>query len=197
MLVIDHARWGRNNDSWVKARPLLKEVLGYTDEDINNFIAVQEKHFFPPFAVDVTKEQAIKILQPFEDHGLNVFATEYDDKAFKIITHSWEFEWLDNIVSNDIPKSHYYNKPVITTEQKVDPFNPPTFDNHWVNIDLGLEKVFHPSNTVPTITCPYCKSTNTKKISGLSKAVNVGLFGIFALGKTTKQWHCNKCGSDF
>lgn len=47
------------------------------------------------------------------------------------------------------------------------------------------------------IECPYCKSTNTQKISGLSKAVSVGLFGIFALGKTTKQWHCNNCNSDF
>ena len=49
----------------------------------------------------------------------------------------------------------------------------------------------------PIITCPYCKSTNTKKISGLSKAVGVGLFGIFALGKTTKQFHCNNCKADF
>lgn len=52
-----------------------------------------------------------------------------------------------------------------------------------------------PSTT--TITCPYCKSTNTKKISGLSKAVSVGLWGIFALGKTTKQFHCNNCKADF
>lgn len=49
----------------------------------------------------------------------------------------------------------------------------------------------------PTITCPYCHSTNTKKISGLSKAGSVALWGIFALGKTTKQWHCNNCKSDF
>lgn len=49
----------------------------------------------------------------------------------------------------------------------------------------------------PTITCPYCQSTNTRKISGLSKAGSVALWGIFALGKTTKQWHCNNCGSDF
>ena len=53
------------------------------------------------------------------------------------------------------------------------------------------------STPKPEVTCPYCKSTNTKKISGLSKAVSVGLFGIFALGKTTKQWHCQSCGSDF
>ena len=54
-----------------------------------------------------------------------------------------------------------------------------------------------PKPTTPTITCPYCQSTNTKKISVLSKAASVGLFGIFALGKTTKQFHCNNCKSDF
>mgnify|MGYP003310353153 CR=1 FL=1 len=36
-----------------------------------------------------------------------------------------------------------------------------------------------------------------EKISGLSKAGSVALWGIFALGKTTKQWHCNNCKSDF
>lgn len=49
----------------------------------------------------------------------------------------------------------------------------------------------------PTVECPYCHSTNTKKISDVSKAGNVVLFGIFAAGKVSKQWHCNKCGSDF
>ncbi len=51
--------------------------------------------------------------------------------------------------------------------------------------------------STPTTTCPYCKSTYCKKISGLSKAGSVALWGIFALGKTTKQWHCRSCGSDF
>ena len=53
------------------------------------------------------------------------------------------------------------------------------------------------SNEVPIVTCPYCQSTDCKKISGLSKAGSVALWGIFALGKTTKQWHCNNCKSDF
>ena len=52
-------------------------------------------------------------------------------------------------------------------------------------------------STTPTITCPYCKSTDCKKISGLSKAGSVALWGIFALGKTTKQFHCNNCKADF
>lgn len=49
----------------------------------------------------------------------------------------------------------------------------------------------------PTITCPYCKSTDCKKITGLSKAGSVALWGIFALGKTAKQFHCNNCKADF
>lgn len=45
--------------------------------------------------------------------------------------------------------------------------------------------------------CPYCHSKNTKKISGFSKAGSVALFGVFAMGKVGKQWHCNQCKSDF
>lgn len=47
------------------------------------------------------------------------------------------------------------------------------------------------------VECPYCHSSNVKKISGLSKAGNVALWGIFAIGKVGKQWHCNNCKSDF
>ena len=45
--------------------------------------------------------------------------------------------------------------------------------------------------------CPYCHSKNTKKISGLSKAGSVAMFGVFAMEKVGKQWHCNNCKSDF
>lgn len=52
------------------------------------------------------------------------------------------------------------------------------------------------SNTKSSITCPYCSSFNTKKISGLSKVGSVAMWGIFSQ-KVRKQWHCNNCGSDF
>lgn len=51
------------------------------------------------------------------------------------------------------------------------------------------------SNNLPK--CPYCNSTDLKKISGLSKAGSVALWGVFAIGKVSKQWHCNNCKSDF
>ena len=48
-----------------------------------------------------------------------------------------------------------------------------------------------------SVTCPYCKSTNTKKITNTSKAVHTVLFGVFSISRNSKQWHCNSCGSDF
>lgn len=44
--------------------------------------------------------------------------------------------------------------------------------------------------------CPYCKSTNVSKISTLGRGVSIGIFGL-ASSKVGKQWHCNKCKSDF
>lgn len=46
------------------------------------------------------------------------------------------------------------------------------------------------------VKCPYCKSTNTSKISTTSKVINTAIFGIFGT-KRHKQWHCNECRSDF
>ena len=46
------------------------------------------------------------------------------------------------------------------------------------------------------VHCPYCNSSNCKKISGISKATSVAMFGIFSQ-KVKKQWHCNNCKSNF
>lgn len=41
--------------------------------------------------------------------------------------------------------------------------------------------------------CPTCGSTNIKRISGLSKAGSVAIFGVFALGKASKTFECLNC----
>lgn len=52
-------------------------------------------------------------------------------------------------------------------------------------------------NNTPNIPrCPTCQSTDIKKISGLSKAGSVAMWGIFSR-KVHKQWHCNNCGSEW
>ena len=48
----------------------------------------------------------------------------------------------------------------------------------------------------PRVTCPYCHSTNTKKITTANRIGSTMLFGVFSK-KLTKEWHCNNCGSDF
>lgn len=51
-------------------------------------------------------------------------------------------------------------------------------------------------NSTIVVECPYCHSTKTVKISGLSRAASIGFWGIFSK-KIGKQWHCEDCGSDF
>ena len=48
----------------------------------------------------------------------------------------------------------------------------------------------------PTVECPYCHSTNTEKISTLGRVFSTEFLGLGS-GKVGKQWHCNKCNSDF
>ena len=47
------------------------------------------------------------------------------------------------------------------------------------------------------VKCPFCNSTDCKKISTASKVGKVALFGVFAAGSVSKTWHCNSCGSNF
>ena len=46
------------------------------------------------------------------------------------------------------------------------------------------------------VQCPYCKSWDTDKISTASRVASVAMVGV-ASGKIGKEWHCNKCGSNF
>ena len=44
--------------------------------------------------------------------------------------------------------------------------------------------------------CPYCNSTNLKRISTTTKVINVAMFGLLG-NKRKYQWHCNSCNTDF
>lgn len=48
----------------------------------------------------------------------------------------------------------------------------------------------------PTISCPYCKSTNVGRISTARRMASTAMVGL-ASKKIGKQWHCNNCKSDF
>lgn len=46
------------------------------------------------------------------------------------------------------------------------------------------------------VECPYCHATNIRKISVTSRVASTLMFGLGSK-KIGKQWHCDKCGSDF
>lgn len=48
----------------------------------------------------------------------------------------------------------------------------------------------------PKVECPYCHTTNTKKIGWLDRVGSAELWGLGSpiIGK---QFHCNNCGADF
>ena len=47
------------------------------------------------------------------------------------------------------------------------------------------------------VSCPYCHATNVRKITVASKAIHTSIFGIFSMGRNSKNYHCDHCGSDF
>lgn len=47
------------------------------------------------------------------------------------------------------------------------------------------------------VTCPYCKSTDIKKITTSSKIAHAALFGIYSMSRNSKYFHCNQCGANF
>ena len=65
---------------------------------------------------------------------------------------------------------------------------------HKYHIEQESSKVEEDNNTPH---CPYCNSTNIKKITTGSKVAHTALFGIFSMSRNSKQWHCNNCKSDF
>jgi hypothetical protein len=49
---------------------------------------------------------------------------------------------------------------------------------------------------INSITCPYCNSKNTRKITTTSRMIDTAVWGILGT-KRNKQWHCNNCDSEF
>ena len=99
-------------------------------------------------------------------------------------------------ISTDKPDKYYSRKHI---DEIVDSLiNHGYFEtNRQIDKYHEQQKIDNQIKSKPVVECPYCHSTNTKKISGISKAGSVALFGVFAVGKVSKQWHCNNCNSDF
>lgn len=176
-----------SNENIQTIKMLFKEVLGYSEQEINQFINTQ---FMCDIAINLTLEQAKQIAEPFYDNDINIYLFDQSSNAPLF----WQKD-LGVILIKNPPKKHYYDSPVVSREHLVDPFTQQEKERQQ-NIEDNRREQLEKQKT-PIVTCPYCQSTNTKKISSMSKAGSVALFGIFAMGKVNKQWHCNDCKSDF
>lgn len=161
-------------------RKLLKEVLGYTDDEIN---ILESEYFGRNIVNNLTIEQAKLITEIFLDNDFQIYL-----KAGTGDEGSIYWKELGITLSHNPPKAHYCDQPLVSRDHLADLSIPKKIDPPI------RESLF---NTKPIVECPYCHSTNTKKISNTSKAVHTVIFGIFSMGRNSKQWHCNKCGSDF
>lgn len=169
-----------NSKKIEKAAILFKEVLGYTQEECDEFIKIG---FGITIARHLTKEQIYLIVKPFIDADIKLMLFQKWD----------EINYPFDIPEKEEFKEHYYDKPVISEDQKENPFN-----SLWKK-PIIKDSVAHTSSyntSKPTIKCPYCQSTNTKKLDVIDRGVSFGIFG-FASSKVGKQWHCNSCKSDF
>ena len=165
---------------------LFKEVLGYKNEEIQQFA---DTMFMCCVAQNLSIEQVKLIVKPFYyDNGINIYIKE-DEKSI-----SYREAGIN--LTKEPPKDHYYDHPVVSRDQLVDPFTQKEKERQENYAKQEREERIAKATPVKVV-CPYCKSTDCKKISGLSKAGSVALWRIFALGKTTKQWHCNSCKADF
>ena len=71
-----------------------------------------------------------------------------------------------------------------------------TDENRKVKLQKKLDTI-HKKHKNNLITCPYCKSSNIKKITTSSKVAHTALFGIFSISRNSKNFHCNQCSADF
>lgn len=161
----------------VIAKKLLMEVVGYLEKDAEKLVFIRPDK---TILVNLTIEEAIKIAQPFEDHDMIPGLYNHATNAMEA--------WNDYhfFVKQPI-KDHY--ECLARPECRINP------DQKYITQEPYVPTP-KPQPSKPSVECPYCHSTNCKKISGVSKAGSVALFGLFSQ-KARHQWHCNDCKSDF
>ena len=188
MYKLDMPIINENNDRLPTIKKLFKEILGYTEEEIQQFIKTK---FMCDVVKNLTIEQAKQITEIFLDNEINIYLSVQE--TGKPICFGRD---LDITLCQNPPKEHYCDEPLVSRDHLVNPFTQLEIERQEIIKKHQIKEILE-RNSTPTIACPYCKSTNTKKISILSKAMSVGIFGIFALGKTTKQFYCNNCKAYF
>ena len=160
-------------------RRLFKEVLGYTNEEIEQFVS---SNFQCAVAEHLTLEQISLIAKPFEDYDALVLYI-VDENTKRIVSYN---EAGINL-TKEPPKDHYYDHPVVSRDQLVNPLTQKAIERQ--EILSQPDSAFYAN--IPK--CPTCGSPDVEKISLTSKVVGGALFGLFS-SNVRKTMHCKNCG---
>ena len=117
-----------------------------------------------------------------------------------------------NLIDTEIPRQDYYKELRSNPDYKeellkkyVYPLGQYSNEKHMLHQiksdeerkkrakDLALKRYREQqAKNKPIITCPYCQSTNVKKIDFLDRGLSIGLFGL-ASNKINKSFQCKRC----
>jgi predicted nucleic-acid-binding Zn-ribbon protein len=158
-------------DSDNKLKKLLKEVLGYNDNEIK---ILESEHFCRNVANNLTIEQAKEISDIFVSNDFQIYLN--DGRGAEGVI-AWRD--LGIMLNKSYLKDHYCDEPLISKEQKA---------------NLSIPKIIKPAvYEKPAPKCPTCQSTNIKKIGELERTGSIAIFGLFSK-KINKTFKCNNCG---
>ena len=168
---------------------LFKEVLGYTDEEIEYFT---KTHFSCDVVINLTLEQAQEIAQIFYSNDISIYLRDQKTNS----SLYWQTD-LGIILKKEPPKSHYCDEPLVSRDHLVDAFTQQEKEKQE-NIRQAqqearnntIAKTNNKQSNIPK--CPTCGSTNVRHISTLNRAVSIGVFGLFS-SKIGKNYECLNC----
>ena len=118
---------------------------------------------------------------------------------YHIFVEDWTKISNDEIIQRkeNFVMSELNNNPLFSIEEYNKQINRQIETNRQIDKYHEQQKIDNQIKSKPVIECPYCHSTNTKKITNASKAIHTAVFGIFSVSRNSKNYHCNNCNSDF
>lgn len=135
-------------------RKLLKEVLGYSEDEISQ---LESEHFCRNIVNNLTIEQAKEITEIFSDNDFPIYLNDGSG-----VEHAFFWKELGIPLKYNPPKDHYCDEPLVSREHLA---------------DLSIPKKVDPparNYVYRKVECPYCHSANTKKIHYISWLGMVG-----------------------
>ena len=156
-----------------------------------------------------TIEQGVSSIKPKAFHKSLLENVTFPVTSLPLYSANWVLQKAKNVPTLKNGAERLYNKPFFRIPRKLNEMDAKTdiIKGMYDKTDDIIKK-FCPNkikkstlyeyrnNDTNQPKCPTCQSTNIKKISATSKAVSVGLFGLFSQ-KVKKQFCCGNCGYEW